>query len=279
MRALTLHNLAFVQRVVARLRAAILDGTLADTAGRAARPARRRSAGAARHCVFLRIMSCIFADGLVDLVVDDLLQAHGVALLRHDPDDRRRRRRSARRSGRARGRAGACGAPRAGQRRGRGGGERRRPGRLERQRLALLDRRRRAGGQRRRRGSTLVAGATTRVALVARRDAAGAGDERLAQLLGGRVAVGRLQRERAVDGGGELGRDLGVDVVEQRRRLALLLQRELGQRRRLVREAARQELVADDAERVDVRARRRLDARWPARAPGRRPCRAPSRPA
>jgi len=33
MRALTLHNLAFVQRVVARLRAAILDGTLADTAG------------------------------------------------------------------------------------------------------------------------------------------------------------------------------------------------------------------------------------------------------
>ena len=32
MRALTLHNLAFVQRVVARLRTAILDGTLAGTA-------------------------------------------------------------------------------------------------------------------------------------------------------------------------------------------------------------------------------------------------------
>ena len=50
----------------------------------------------------------------------------------------------------------------------------------------------------------------------------------------------------------ELRRDGGVQLFEGRRRLALLLERELGQRVRLVGQAAGQQLVGDDAERVDV---------------------------
>jgi len=69
------------------------------------------------------------------------------------------------------------------------------------------------------------------------------------------VALARVERQRAVDGLPERLRDRRVELVEERRRLLLLLERELGQRRGLVGEAAREQLVGDDAERVEVRRR------------------------
>ena len=53
----------------------------------------------------------------------------------------------------------------------------------------------------------------------------------------------------------ELARHARVELVERHRRLALLLERQLRQRGRLVRQPPRQQLVGDDAERVDVGAR------------------------
>ena len=66
------------------------------------------------------------------------------------------------------------------------------------------------------------------------------------------VAAARVELAARARPPAERRRDLGVELVERRRQLALLLQRELGQRRRLVGQAAGEELVGDDAERVEV---------------------------
>ena len=80
--------------------------------------------------------------------------------------------------------------------------------------------------------------------------------QRAAHLLRVGVAVGGLELQRAVDRVGQRGRDEGVDLVEARRVLALLRERQLRQRRRLVGETPGQQLVRDDAEAVEVRAGR-----------------------
>ena len=77
----------------------------------------------------------------------------------------------------------------------------------------------------------------------------------MAHLQRGLVAVARIERERDRDGVGELGADGGDERVEHRRLLLLLLERELGQRGGLVGQASGDQLVGDDAERVQVGAR------------------------
>ena len=84
-------------------------------------------------------------------------------------------------------------------------------------------------------------------------------------------------RERPGHRAAQLGGHLRVQQV-QRLGLALLLaQRQLGQRAGLVRNPAGEQLVQDDAQRVDVGARPSPPRRARARARGRRRCRAPSR--
>ena len=74
--------------------------------------------------------------------------------------------------------------------------------------------------------------------------------QRAAHLARGLVAVAGVERERDRDRVGQLGGDGRDERIERGRLLLLLLERELGQRGRLVGQAAGEQLVGDDAERV-----------------------------
>ena len=87
------------------------------------------------------------------------------------------------------------------------------------------------------------------------RDPAGALVQRTAHLAGRGVAVARVQRERDRHRVGQLRADRRDHRVELRRVLVLLLERQLGQRGRLVGQATGDQLVGDDPQRVEVRTR------------------------
>src|SRR5262245_32098589 len=78
------------------------------------------------------------------------------------------------------------------------------------------------------------------------------GAERGGELAGGRVAARRVAVQGTQDRGGEGLRDLGVVRGRRERALALASQRELGERCPLPGKSPGQELVDDDAKRVDV---------------------------
>src|SRR5207237_3042976 len=84
------------------------------------------------------------------------------------------------------------------------------------------------------------------------RDPAGAVGERAPHFAGALVTVARIERQRDRHRVGEL-RTHGCDErVEHRRRLLLLLERQLGERGGLVWQPPGDELVGDDAQRVQV---------------------------
>jgi hypothetical protein len=95
---------------------------------------------------------------------------------------------------------------------------------------------------------------------LARGDAVGAVAQRSAHLARGLIALARVQRKRDGDRLGELRPDRRDQRVEHRRRLLLLLERQLGQRAGLIRQATGDQLIGDHAQRIEVGARARLFA-------------------
>ena len=108
----------------------------------------------------------------------------------------------------------------------------------------------------------------------------GAVAQRPSHLARGLVALARVERERDRDRVGELGADGRDERVEQSAASSCCcLSASSVSERRLVGQAPGDQLVGDDAERVEVGAAGPPPRRAPARARGRRRCRAPSRPA
>ena len=300
MRLVTLHNLSFIARLMADLRAAIDDRAPARGAARRPAPAPPRGASAA----LLRVLVDQRAD-LIDrrlgVVGDDLLVVHdrvrGAVGDQHGRDhdqrehgEQRQERRSA---GESRARTAAAARSARGRPAfGRGGGP------AGRRAGGLAGRAPGAGCATGRSARGGGAGRSTRVApvLSPRGHAGGgaggevaacrhpAGRSRGRRRGASRPAASRcraaplVDRQRHRDRLGERVRHLGDELVERHRGLALLLERQLGQRVGLIGQPAGDQLVGDDAERVQVGARAGLLAAGLLGRRGRRRCRAPSRP-
>ncbi len=82
--------------------------------------------------------------------------------------------------------------------------------------------------------------------------------DRTSHLAGGLVAIARVQSQRDRDRVRELGADSGHERVQGGRFLLLLLERQLGERGRLIRQSPGDQLVGDDSKRVQVGAGPRL---------------------